>query len=46
MKNMTEKEKFLMWLDKVEELLKEGKEEEAKKLSPKAFYETLEKDDK
>ena len=43
---MTEKEKLFAWLDKVEELLKEGKEEEAKKLSPKAFYETLEQENK
>lgn len=39
---MTEKEKLFAWLDKVEELLEEGKEEEARKLSPQQFYDSLE----
>lgn len=39
---MTDKEKLFAWLDKVEELIKEGKEEEAKKLSPRKFEESLE----
>ena len=39
---MTEKEKLFAWLDKVEELIKEGKEDEARKLSPQKFYESLE----